>query len=221
MENIEYTENTKLSQASKGEIALRTISCIVSYLFPPFIVPLIIFIGLFFCTYLSIMPIQYKLFAISMVICFTMLMPMLFIYLYQKINGSNLRGLGERKRRFIPYTLTIMGYGTCLLVMYNMHFPRYLSGIIIACLICMILCAIINLKWKISTHMSASGLLIGSLLSYSIIFQFNPIWWLCIFILLAGLLGTARIIVKQHTLCEVIAGFIIGIFCGIIGILFI
>ena len=31
----------------------------------------------------------------------------------------------------------------------------------------------------------------------------------------------ARIIVKQHTLLEVLAGFIIGLFCGVIGILFI
>ena len=221
MEIKEYIENNESPQPSKGEMVLKTISRIVSYMFPPFIVPLIIFLWLFFCTYLSIMPIQYKLFAISIVFSFTMLMPMVFIYLYQKINGSNLRGLGERKRRFIPYTLAVMGYSTCLLVMYNMHFPRYMSGIIIACLICMILCAIINIRWKISTHMSASGLLTGSLLSYSLIFQFNPIWWLCIFILLSGLLGTARIIVKQHTLYEVIAGFIIGIFCGIIGILFI
>ena len=221
METKEHTEHIDPAKPSKGEIVLKTVSCIISYMFPPFIVPLIIFLWLFFCTYLNIMPIQYKLFAISMVFCFTMLMPMIFIYLYQRINGSNLRGLGDRKRRFIPYILAIMGYSTCLLVMYNMHFPKYMSGIIIASLICMILCAIINLKWKISNHTSASGLLIGSLLSYSLIFQFNPIWWLCIFILLSGLLGTARIIVKQHTLYEVIAGFIIGIFCGIIGILFI
>ena len=33
--------------------------------------------------------------------------------------------------------------------------------------------------------------------------------------------GTARIIVKQHTLLEVLAGFIVGLFCGVIGILFI
>lgn len=221
METKEHTEKATLPQPSKGEMILETVSRIISYIFLPFMVPLVIFLWLFFCTYLSIMPVQYKLFAIGMVFSFTMLMPMVFIFLYQKINGSNLRGLGERRRRFIPYVLTIMGYGTCLLVMYRMHFPRYMSGIIIASLICMTLCTIINLRWKISTHMSACGLLIGSLLSYSWIFQFNPVWWLCTFIILSGILGTARIIVKQHTLYEVITGFITGIFCGIIGILFI
>ena len=96
-----------------------------------------------------------------------------------------------------------------------------MSGIIIATLLCMIICTSINLKWKISTHMASCGMIIGGLLSYSFIFQFNPIWWLCGFILLAGMLGSARIIVRQHTLNEVGGGFLVGLFCGIIGILFI
>ena len=48
--------------------------------------------------------------------------------------------------------------------------------------------------------------------------QNNPVWWLCFFILLSGMLGTARIIVKQHTLLEVLAGFIVVLFCGVIEI---
>lgn len=221
MNNKESIDKENSFTAPRKKTSLEVASRILSYMFPPFIVPLIVFLWLFFGTYLSIMPLQYKLFAISMVFSFTMLMPMVFIYLYQRINGENLQGLINRKRRFIPYILTIMGYATCLLVMYKMHFPWYMSGIIIACLICMSICFLINLRWKISTHMSAIGLLTGSLLSYSYIFLFNPIWWLCILIILSGLLGTARIIVKQHSLCEVSIGFIVGIFCGIIGILFI
>lgn len=217
-EHIEKEENL---QTPAERTVLEVLACILSYAFPPFIIPLLIFLWLFFCTYLNIMPIQYKLFAICMVCSFTMLMPMVFIYLYQKINGRSLRDLGNRRRRFIPYLLTAMGYGTCLLVMHNMHFPRYMSSVIISCLICMTLCAIINIKWKISTHVASCGLLTGSLLSYSLLFHFNPIWWLCILILHSGMLGTARIIVKQHTLCEVTAGFIVGMFCGVIGILFI
>ena len=96
-----------------------------------------------------------------------------------------------------------------------------MSGIIVAALICMILCTLINFKWKISTHVASSGMMVGGLLSYSFIFNFNPVWWLCFFILLSGMLGTARIIVKQHTLVEVLAGFIVGLLCGVIVSLFI
>lgn len=138
-----------------------------------------------------------------------------------KINGWGIHELGHREKRFVPYALTIISYVTCLITMYKIHLPRYMSGIIVAALICMILCTLINFKWKISTHVASSGMMVGGLLSYSFIFNFNPIWWLCFFILLSGMLGTARIIVKQHTLLEVLAGFIVGLFCGVIGILFI
>ena len=116
------------------------------------------------------------------------------------------------KKRFVPYALTIISYVTCLITMYKIHLPRYMSGIIVAALICMILCTLINFKWKISTHVASSGMMVGGLLSYSFIFNFNPVWWLCFFILLSGMLGTARIIVKQHTLLEVFS----RIYCRIV-----
>ena len=96
-----------------------------------------------------------------------------------------------------------------------------MSGIIVDTLLCMVICTVINLKWKISTHMASIGMMVGGMLSFSFIFQFNPTWWLCIFILLAGMLGSARIILRQHTLYEVGGGFAVGLFCGVIGILFI
>lgn len=201
--------------------ALFMAARIISAIFTPFMVPFVAFLLLFFFTYLRLLPLQYKLTVLIMVYCFTILLPMLGIYLLQKINGWTLRELGKREKRFLPYLITIMSYTGCFLTMYRIHLPRYMSGIIIATLLCMVICTSINLKWKISTHMASCGMIIGGLLSYSFIFQFNPIWWLCGFILLAGMLGSARIIVRQHTLNEVGGGFLVGLFCGITGILFI
>ena len=194
---------------------------IISAVFTPFMVPFVAFFLILFFTYLRIMPLAYKVTVLALVYCFTILMPMLGIYLFQKINGWGIRELGEREKRFIPYGLTILSYMACLITMYRIHIPHYLAGIVLAVLICMVICTFVNLKWKISTHMASSGLMVGGLLSYSFIFQFNPVWWLCFFILLAGCLGSARIIVRQHTLNEVFGGFLVGLFCGVTGILFI
>lgn len=194
---------------------------VLSGVFTPFMVPTLTLLLLFFCTYLYILPIVYKLVVLGLVFCFTALMPMLVIYLFQKANGWGIKELEHRKKRFIPYMLTILSYVTCLIAMHRMHLPRYMSGTIVAALFCMVLCTLLNFRWKVSTHVAGSGMLIGGLLAYSLLFNFNPIWYLCITILLAGILGTARIIVKQHTLFEVFAGFMTGMFCGVIGILFI
>lgn len=201
--------------------ALFVAARIISMVFTPFMVPFVAFCLLFLFTYLRIMPWGYKITVLALVYCFTILLPMLGIYLFQKINGWGVRELGHREKRFIPYGLTILSYMACLLTMYRIHLPRYMSGIIVATLMCMVLCTAINTKWKVSTHMASSGLMVGGLLSYSLIFQFNPVDWLCFFILLAGMLGSARIIVRQHSLNEVACGFLVGLLCGVVGILFI
>ena len=220
-DQLTYHEPERNLRSRDSEDKLFIASRIVSVIFTPFMVPFVAFFLLFFFTYLRIMPLGYKVTVLALVYCFTILLPMLGIYLFQKINGWGIRELGHREKRFIPYGLTILSYMACLLTMYRIHLPRYISGIIVATLICMLLCTVINTKWKISTHMASSGMMVGGLLSYSFIFQFNPVIWLCLFILLSGMLGSARIIVRQHTLNEVGGGFFVGLFCGIIGILFI
>lgn len=196
-------------------------SKVVSAIFTPFMVPFVAFFLLLFFTYLNILPLSYKIIVLAIVYGFTVLAPMLSIYLFQKINGWTIHQLGDREKRFVPYALTIISYIGCLVMMNKLHIPKYMSGIICSTLLCMIICSIINFKFKISTHVASSGMMVGGLLSYSFLFSFNPVWWLCFFILLTGLLGTARIVLKQHTITEVLAGFVVGLFCGIIGILFI
>jgi hypothetical protein len=201
--------------------ALLTGSRLVSALYTPFMTPLIAFALILFFSFLRVMPLAYKLTVLGLVYSFTVLMPMLSIYLYQKVNGWGLRELGRREKRFVPYGLTILSYLACLFTMHRIHLPRYMTGIITAALICMLICTALNMKWKVSTHVASSGLMVGGLLSYSFLFQFNPVWWLSFFILLTGMLGTARIIICQHSLSEIFVGFLVGMFCGFTGILFI
>ena len=204
-DELTYHEHGRERERHEADGKLVMASRIVSAIFTPFMVPFLAFVLLFFFTYLNIMPLKYKLAVLGLVYCFTIFVPMLGIYLFQKINGWTLYELGARKRRYVPYFMTIISYVACLIAMYRIHLPRYMSGIVMATF----------------THMASSGMMVGGLLSYSFIFRFNPIGWLCFFILLSGLLGSARIIVRQHTLNEVAGGFFIGLFCGVIGILFI
>ena len=217
MEEKEYISETNTC----GTSALKQISHILSVIFNPFLVPLSAFVLLFSFTYLNIMPIQYVIFVLSIVLTFTILTPWIFIFLYKWMNKWSMKEMSERKRRFIPYVLTMMSYTTCLIIMKRMHFPFYFSSIIVATLLCIGACALLNFKWRISVHLAGCGMFIGGLLAYSLLFYFNPIGWLCGFILLAGIQGTARISYHQHTLFEVIAGVVTGMFCGVIGILFI
>ena len=104
-----------------------------------------------------------------------------------------------------------MCYFVCYYVMHKINIPHFMSNILIAALVIQILCAMINIWWKISTHTAAIGGVVGALLAFSFIFMFNPISWLCLTLVLAGLVGTSRIILRQHTLAQVTAGFGVGV----------
>ena len=189
---------------------------VISAIFTPFSIPFLAFLILFLFSYLRIMPIQYKLIVLGVVYCFTILMPTLTIFLFRKINGFSPEDLGERKRRFMPFLLTITSYVFCLVMMHRLNIPWYMTGIILAALIMMVICIVGNLKWKLSEHMAGVGAIVGGLVSFSALFGYNPVWWLCLFILIAGVLGTARIILQHHTLGEVLVGFAVGLICSLL-----
>ena len=189
---------------------------VISVIFTPFSIPFLAFLILFLFSYLRIMPIQYKLIVLGVVYCFTILMPTLTIFLFRKINGFSPEDLGERKRRFMPFLLTITSYVFCLVMMHRLNIPWYMTGIILAALIMMVICIVVNLKWKLSEHMAGVGAIVGGLVSFSALFGYNPVWWLCLFILIAGVLGTARIILQHHTLGEVLVGFAVGLICSLL-----
>ena len=89
---MEANETTgSLKEIGKSD-PLEIGSRIISGIFTPFMVPFLAFFLLFFFTYLRIMPLQYKLVVLGIVYCFTILMPMLAIYLFQKINGWGIHG---------------------------------------------------------------------------------------------------------------------------------
>ena len=188
----------------------------VSWLFTPFSIPFAAFVVLFLFSYLRIMPLQYKLVVLGVIYCFTIMLPTLAIFLFKKINGFDAEAMTQRRKRFVPWLLTILSYVFCLLMMYRMNMPWYMTGIILSALLIMLVCVVANLGWKLSEHMAGAGTVTGLLVAFSALFGYNPVWWLCVCILVSGLLGTARIVLGHHTLSETLAGYAVGLACTLL-----
>ena len=193
---------------------------IVSMLFTPFYLPMVGLVLLFVFSYLNIFPLAYKLQVLLLVYLFTILLPTLLIHLYRRYQGWNLIELGHRERRMVPYVLSIVCYFSCIYVMERLHMPHFMASIVVAALMVQIVCALINLWWKISTHTAAIGGVGGALFVYAEYFSFNPMWWMCLVFLVAGALGTSRMILRQHSLPQVVAGFVVGFVCAAFAIIF-
>ncbi len=189
------------------------ISRVVSMMFTPFYLPLVGLAALFFFSYLNTFPLYYILMVMGIVWLFTVLLPTRLIHLYRRYHGWTPIQLGVRERRMVPYVISILCYFICFYILSLRHTPHTITSILIAALAVQMLCAMTNVWWKVSTHSAAIGL------SFSLIFNFNPVWWLCLVILLGGMVGTSRMILRQHTLPQVVVGFFMGLLCSAVTIL--
>ena len=189
---------------------------IMSMIFTPFYLPIVGLIALFIFSYMSLLPMMYKLVMLAMVYLLTVVAPSLLIHLYRLCQGWTSHELGRKERRLVPYIISIVCYFACFFWMEYRNTPRVISIIVVVALTIQMVCALINIWWKISTHTAAIGGVAGGLISYSIAFSFNPLWSLCFVLILAGAVGTARMILRQHSLSQVIGGFLVGAACAIL-----
>ena len=187
---------------------------VVSMVFTPLYLPLAGLLALFIFSYMSLMPLFYKTLVMLTVYLFTILLPTLLIHAYRNYQGWSRWQLGKRESRMVPYIIAIICYTLCYFVMSYFHVPQFMANILVAALLIQVVCAVVNVWWKISTHTAAIGGVEGALVAFSILFAFNPLWWFCVILVFAGAVGTSRMILRQHSLSQVVAGFMSGTVIG-------
>lgn len=198
---------------------LILIAKILSTIFSPLYTPMIIICALFMFSYMKMLPLQYKLFILCLVYAFTVLLPHTGITLLRLFKKWTHWQLSHREHRHLPYFITLSSYTICLVIMTKWNMAMFFRGIVLAAFVTQIICITINAWWKVSTHMVGMGGLVGALNAFSILFFYNPTWPFCGLLLLSGLLGSSRMILRQHTLAQVIVGFGIGYACAMVFIL--
>ena len=185
---------------------------VISVVFSPFYLPVVAFVVLLFFSYMSYTSWQYNAPVIGMVALFTVILPKLAIYAYRKINGwtRHQQTAADRKGASCAI-LSISSYTTLLYMMDHAHAPasHWASWLVPwpykSC------APLINPWLKVSTHAAASGGVIGAVMAFSLILNFDPTNALCLAVLLSGLVCTARMILRQHKLRRTSAsGVLIG-----------
>ena len=90
---------------------------VVSLIFTPFYLPLVGLVIMFLFSYMNLLPWEYRLMVLTLVYFFTILLPTFLIHLYRRVQGWTRMELGHKRRRIIPYVLSIVCYLTCLYVL--------------------------------------------------------------------------------------------------------
>ncbi len=192
---------------------------IYSAVFSPFNAPLWAFLWLFLFSYLRMWPLQYKVFILGIVLVFTIVIPRVTIDVFRRLNRWTHWQLSSREHRHMPYFITIASFIACVLLFMKLNTALFMRGMILATLMTSLICALLNAWWKVSTHMAGMGGLFGTVIAFGYLFYFNPLMPMCFMLLLAGVMGTSRMILRQHSLSQVIVGFFIGAISALVFIL--
>lgn len=192
---------------------MRLFANIISFTFHPLLMMTYGVILALLFTYLAIYPLPVKLLIAGGTFFSTALVPGLFILLMVKSGAAVDVELSDRRERVVPYLIFITSILICVFFLYKMLMPFWLLAMMIGAVVALLIALFVNFYWKISAHAIGIGGLLGGIMGVARIHLVNPYWSFIAVLLIAGLVGTSRIILHKHTPMQVYGGFCVGFIC--------
>jgi len=183
---------------------------VISIVFHPVLVPTLgVLLMLNSGFYFSMLSWEAKRYVLLVVFFTTSILPMLAVSI-MAINPRFDINMPKSTDRVFPQLAASIFYyiGFVLLGKVNL-FPVF-KLFMLASVLVIVALLLISFKWKISNHMAATGSVAGAFFALSFRKGLNPVYSLLIIILVSGLIGTARLVLKKHTIWEIIAGYALG-----------
>lgn len=174
--------------------------------------------GVFLALWVSILCLlPYGRRVVILLVCMgiTCIMPLIFLSVLRHLKLVKDLHVNVREQRTIPYVFTAVCYAVAAYYLYYCHAPQWFVMFMVGASITILVMVLINLKWKISAHMAGIGGIVA--LVYQIHVQglsaFELLGVLCLTIIVAGLLGSARLALRRHDAWQVLAGAVVGFLC--------
>jgi membrane-associated phospholipid phosphatase len=184
---------------------------IISFVFQPLLMPTYGMILLLNLDVFDLLPLIWKLVAVIGTLLFTGLLPAVPILLMMKRGEVHDLFISRREERTMPYLFSFLAYIFWTLFMWRgLSFPMFIVGAGVGTAISILIITFINLKWKISAHLSGIGGLAGGVFGVCYRLAYNPFWFFILVLFLAALVALSRIGLKAHTPGQTLAGFTVG-----------
>jgi len=191
---------------------MRALSNIISVLFHPIIMPTLGLLVLFNSgTYLQFVPHEYKRVIFLIVIIITGIMPVLLMPLLRLKKMITSYKINQRSERIVPMFFTTVFYAINIWYLHRLQAPVSVELFFIGVFFSVLASWIISYFWKISAHMVGIGGIVGLIIVVIFRFYTQLNFFLICAIIAAGLIGTARLYLKEHTAAQVYLGFLLGI----------
>ena len=143
----------------------------------------------------------------------TLILPVLISYILIRRGVIHSFELEKREERLIPFIANAILMMVAYYMMQRFKLPKVFQLLVLGAVASVVLAVIINLKWKISIHMIGIGGIVGTFFGLSTFMIIDVRFPILLCMIIAGLLGTARLRLQAHQPMQIYTGFMIGFFC--------
>ena len=192
--------------------SLIKLSHLLSWVFVPLLMPVYAAMLAFSQTVLSFTGLGVRAVFLAIIFGINVVIPSVLVLMLKRAGIVHDVGLNEQKERLIPYLICIVCLIGTAAFLYFKSAPAWFVLFYLGGALAGVVEVVINRWWKISVH--AAGIAgIVALLLHLVLFDFtmrSAFGWLIASIAVAGLLGSARILLGRHTMLQVLAGYAVG-----------
>lgn len=149
----------------------------------------------------------------TIIVINTLLLPVLISYLLIRRGWIRSFEMERREERLFPFITNLLLLLVASFMIYRLHLPRVFYLLTLGAAASVLIAIFINLKWKISIHMIGIGGLIGTFFGMSSFLMIDLRMHIIFCLLLAGLIGTARMTLGAHHSGQIYGGFFVGFLC--------
>lgn len=159
----------------------------------------------------TMLPVLWRWVAIVGTFVFTGLLPAIPIYLLMRKGEVQDLFISKKEERTMPYLFSFMAYVFWALFMWRtLQFPTFIVAMGMGSALSIFVIIFINIKWKISAHLTGVGGLTGAIFGVCYRTAINPVWLFAIILAVSALVALSRIELKAHTPAQTLAGFVVG-----------
>jgi hypothetical protein len=195
------------------KISNITLSQLLSYLLHPLIIPTLAISALMLRPdlYSIVLRAWLKLWFITIVFVFTLLIPSAGVFLLFKLNKIYSIELNQRTERTIPLLIASGSYMALLFFMRQPNIPPVFLYIVYSATFALLAGLLINMVYKISLHTLGWSALATTLIIISLQMGVSLLLLISVAVILSGFVGYARLKENAHNPAQVYLGYIAGV----------
>lgn len=152
-------------------------------------------------------------FTLGMVTMMGVVFPLTSMLLLRRAGLITSLEMPHRQERIAPFVMTLIYYGMTYYLLRQTRLDGTVLGLFSGAMLALLFTTFITMRWKISVHLVGIGGLVGTIAGIAELHSMPMLFWLACSIVLAGLLGTARLLTGSHVPAQVYAGGVLGFVC--------